>query len=120
MGLRASSTATLAFDNCRVPRANLLGNPGDGLKILFASPNKSRPSVAAHALGIARGAFEEMSPTLDGDILRFTHELGAMRLDELSQAMEEPTGRTPARDVIDTTFPSCSSRIPFPMNTNAM
>ncbi|MGZ5090332.1 MAG: acyl-CoA dehydrogenase family protein [Burkholderiales bacterium] len=59
MGLRASSTATLAFDNCRVARANLLGNPGDGLKILLASLNRSRPSVAAHALGIARGAFED-------------------------------------------------------------
>lgn len=59
MGTRASSTATLAFDNCRVPRSNLIGNPGDGLKILFASLNKSRPSVAAHALGIARGAFED-------------------------------------------------------------
>jgi alkylation response protein AidB-like acyl-CoA dehydrogenase len=59
MGTRASSTATLAFDNCRVPRTNLIGNPGDGLKILFASLNKSRPSVAAHALGIARGAFED-------------------------------------------------------------
>ena len=59
MGLRASSTAALAFDNCRVPRANLLGNPGEGLKILLASLNKSRPSVAAHALGIARAAFED-------------------------------------------------------------
>ncbi|HSV47116.1 MAG TPA: acyl-CoA dehydrogenase family protein [Ramlibacter sp.] len=59
MGTRASSTATLAFDNCRVPRTNLIGDPGDGLKILFASLNKSRPSVAAHALGIARGAFED-------------------------------------------------------------
>jgi acyl-CoA dehydrogenase len=59
MGTRASTTATLAFDNCRVPRGNLLGEPGDGLKILFASLNKSRPSVAAHALGIARGAFED-------------------------------------------------------------
>jgi len=59
MGTRASSTATLAFDNCRVPRSNLLGKPGEGLKILFASLNKSRPSVAAHALGIARAAFED-------------------------------------------------------------
>ena len=58
MGHRGASTATLAFDDCRVPRANLLGAPGDGLKILFASLNKSRPSVAAHALGIARAAFE--------------------------------------------------------------
>ena len=59
MGHRASSTATLAFDNCRVPRANLLGAPGAGLQILFSSLNKSRPSVAAHALGIARAAFED-------------------------------------------------------------
>jgi acyl-CoA dehydrogenase len=59
MGLRASSTATLAFDGCRVPRANLLGVPGEGLKILLASLNRSRPSVAAHALGIARAAFED-------------------------------------------------------------
>ncbi len=59
MGLRASSTAALALDGCRVPRANLLGKPGDGLKILLASLNRSRPSVAAHALGIARAAFED-------------------------------------------------------------
>ncbi|MEM5428499.1 acyl-CoA dehydrogenase family protein [Cupriavidus oxalaticus] len=59
MGTRASSTASLAFDGCRVPRANLIGNPGDGLRILFGSLNRSRPSVAAHALGIARAAFED-------------------------------------------------------------
>jgi acyl-CoA dehydrogenase len=59
MGLRASSTATLAFENCRVSRANVLGEPGQGLAILLASLNKSRPSVAAHALGIARAAFED-------------------------------------------------------------
>jgi len=59
MGLRASSTAALRFENCRVPRANLLGAPGEGLKILLASLNRSRPSVAAHALGIARAAFED-------------------------------------------------------------
>ena len=59
MGHRASSTATLAFDGCRVPRANLLGEPGEGLALLLASLNRSRPSVAAHALGIARAAFED-------------------------------------------------------------
>lgn len=59
MGHRASSTATISFDNCRVSRANLLGAPGAGLEILFSSLNKSRPSVAAHALGIARAAFED-------------------------------------------------------------
>jgi alkylation response protein AidB-like acyl-CoA dehydrogenase len=60
MGHRAASTATLAFDNVRVPRASLLGQPGDGLAILLGSLNKSRPSVAAHALGIARAAFADM------------------------------------------------------------
>lgn len=59
MGMRASSTAALAFEDCRVPRGNLLGQPGEGLAMLLASLNKSRPSVAAHALGIARAAFED-------------------------------------------------------------
>ncbi|MBI3515980.1 MAG: acyl-CoA dehydrogenase family protein [Proteobacteria bacterium] len=59
MGHRASSTTTLAFDGCLVPRDNLLGAPGQGLEILLAALNKSRPSVAAHALGIARAAFED-------------------------------------------------------------
>jgi alkylation response protein AidB-like acyl-CoA dehydrogenase len=59
MGHRASSTAALAFEDCVVPRTNLIGGPGAGLPLLLASLNKSRPSVAAHALGIARAAFED-------------------------------------------------------------
>jgi alkylation response protein AidB-like acyl-CoA dehydrogenase len=60
MGHAGSSTCTLAFDNVRVPRANLIGKPGDGLSILLASLNRSRPSIAAHARGIARAAFKDM------------------------------------------------------------
>lgn len=59
MGTRASSTAALSFTNCRVPRTNLIGAPGAGLTMLFDFLNKSRPSIAAHALGIARAAFED-------------------------------------------------------------
>lgn len=59
MGHRASSTATLAFENCRIPKANVLRGPGEGLNLLLASLNKSRPSIGAHALGIARAAFED-------------------------------------------------------------
>jgi alkylation response protein AidB-like acyl-CoA dehydrogenase len=59
MGHHASSTASIAFNGCRVPRANLIGEPGDGLRILLASLNHSRPSIAAHALGIARAAFKD-------------------------------------------------------------
>lgn len=60
MGTHASSTAALAFTDCRVPRTNLVGQPGDGMKIMVATLNKSRPSVAAQALGIASAAFSDM------------------------------------------------------------
>ncbi len=66
LGHRASSTASLAFADCRVPRANLLGAPGAGLKLLLSSLNTSRPSVAAHALGIARAAFEDAVAYVNG------------------------------------------------------
>ncbi|WP_238193312.1 acyl-CoA dehydrogenase family protein [Methylobacterium frigidaeris] len=59
MGTHASSTAALGFSDCRVPLDNLLGAPGDGFKILLSTLNKSRPSVAAQALGIATAAFED-------------------------------------------------------------
>jgi alkylation response protein AidB-like acyl-CoA dehydrogenase len=59
MGLRAQPTAALSFDDCLVPRRNLLGMPGEGLALLLAALNKSRPSIAAHALGIARAAFDD-------------------------------------------------------------
>jgi alkylation response protein AidB-like acyl-CoA dehydrogenase len=60
MGHRASPTAAVAFDECRVPRANLLGAPGEGIRILLTALNRSRPSIAAHALGIATAAFKDM------------------------------------------------------------
>ena len=66
MGHRAAPTVSLAFENCRVPRANLIGEPGSGLATLLVALNKSRPSMAAHALGIARAAFD--------DIVAYTNE----------------------------------------------
>lgn len=59
LGHRASSTVELRFDNVRVPRGQVLGELGDGFPVLFAMLNKSRPSVSAEAIGIARAAFEE-------------------------------------------------------------
>jgi acyl-CoA dehydrogenase len=59
LGHRASSTVELIFEDCRVPRANLLGEPGGGLSILLGALNRSRPSIGAHALGIASAAFDE-------------------------------------------------------------
>lgn len=66
MGHRGSSTATLAFEECRVPKANVLRGPGKGLNLLLASLNKSRPSIGAHALGIARAAFEDATAYING------------------------------------------------------
>lgn len=60
MGHRGSSTAALQFDGVRVPKANLIGKAGDGLRILLASLNRSRPSIGAHSLGIAMAAFKDM------------------------------------------------------------
>jgi alkylation response protein AidB-like acyl-CoA dehydrogenase len=59
LGHRASSTVELSFTNCRVPRSNVLGGQGRGFEILLSMLNKSRPSVAAEAIGIARTAFDE-------------------------------------------------------------
>jgi alkylation response protein AidB-like acyl-CoA dehydrogenase len=59
MGIRASSTRELIFDNCRVHKDQLLGKDGYGLMIVQATLDNSRPGVAAQALGIASGALDE-------------------------------------------------------------
>ena len=59
MGIRASVTRELIFNNCMVPKENLLGKEGHGLLIAQGTLDTSRPGVAAQALGIAGGALEE-------------------------------------------------------------
>jgi len=59
MGQHASDTAEVIFDNVRVPKENLLSNEGDGFMIAMKVFDKSRPVVAAGAVGVARRAFEE-------------------------------------------------------------
>ncbi|MBN2385060.1 acyl-CoA dehydrogenase family protein [bacterium] len=56
MGLRASNTVELIFENCRVPASNMLGREGEGLKILLSTLSISRIGVAAQSLGLARAA----------------------------------------------------------------
>ena len=56
MGISGSTTGELAFDDCRIPAANLLGAEGDGFKSAMRILDRSRPGVAAQALGIAQGA----------------------------------------------------------------
>lgn len=58
LGMRASETTEMVFDNCRVPKENLLGNVGEGFKQAMKVLDGGRISIAALALGIAKGAFE--------------------------------------------------------------
>ncbi len=58
MGIRASSTCELIFEDCKVPKENLLGKEGHGFIIAMKTLDKSRPGVAAQALGIAQGALD--------------------------------------------------------------
>ena len=59
LGLRASDTASIHLDNCRVPLENLLGGEGDGFRIALATLDGGRIGIAAQALGIAQGCLEE-------------------------------------------------------------
>jgi len=55
---RASDTAQLFFDDCRVPATNLLGKKGEGSKIMLNTLDSGRLAIAAMGLGLAQGAFE--------------------------------------------------------------
>ncbi len=59
MGLKASSTTEVFFENCKIPKDNLIGEPGQGYKIALAALDHSRIGIAAQALGIAEGAYEQ-------------------------------------------------------------
>jgi alkylation response protein AidB-like acyl-CoA dehydrogenase len=58
MGMRSSDTHEVYFDNVRVPKENLLGNPGQGFHIAMKALESGRIGIAAQATGIAAGAFE--------------------------------------------------------------
>ena len=59
LGLRSSDTASLLFEDCRVPGENLLGTEGEGFAIALATLDGGRIGIAAQALGIAQGCLEE-------------------------------------------------------------
>ena len=59
MGIRASSTTELIMENCIVPKENLIGKEGKGFGIAMKTLDGGRIGIAAQALGIAEGAFEE-------------------------------------------------------------
>src|ERR1700690_639283 len=59
MGIRASATTELIFDNCRVPRENLIGKEGMGFVVAMKTLDNSRTGVGSQGVGVAQGAFDE-------------------------------------------------------------
>jgi len=58
MGIKGSQTAELIFTDCEVPAENLLGHEGDGFKFAMMTLDRTRPGVAAQAVGISQGALD--------------------------------------------------------------
>jgi len=59
MGIRASKTTELVFEDCKIPKENLLGRRGMGFIVTMKTFDRTRPGVGAQAVGIAQGAFDE-------------------------------------------------------------
>ena len=92
LGLRASDTAQLVFENCRIPADLRLGAEGEGLKIALANLEGGRIGIAAQAIGMARAAFEAAlayareRKTFGRAILE--HQAVAFRLAEMASRIE--------------------------------
>lgn len=59
MGLRASNTVQLLFEDCRIPKKNMLGKEGSGFKIAMTALDSGRIGIASQSLGLARACFDE-------------------------------------------------------------
>lgn len=59
MGIRASSTRELIFDNCRIPKGNIIGKEGVGFIVAMKTLDNARAGVGSQGVGVAQGAFDE-------------------------------------------------------------
>jgi alkylation response protein AidB-like acyl-CoA dehydrogenase len=96
MGISGSTTGELTFTGCRVPEANRVGPEGRGFKLAMKILDRSRPGVAAQALGIAQGAtdyaleYAKTRETMGKPIVQ--HELIAAKLADMETACEAARG----------------------------
>ena len=96
LGISGSTTGELTFDDCRIPVANLLGAEGEGFKIAMRILDRSRPGVAAQALGIAQGAtdyaleYAKTRETMGKPIAE--HQLIAAKLADMETMCEAARG----------------------------
>ena len=79
MGLRGSPTAELVFDRVRVPAASLIGHEGAGFDIAMRTFERSRPGIAAQAVGIAQGALE-VAAAYASDRRQFGKRIGDLQM----------------------------------------
>ena len=96
LGIKGSTTGELFFDDCRVPAANLVGGEGEGFKIAMRVLDRSRPGIAAQALGIAQGAtdyaleYAKTRETMGKPIAE--HQLVAAKLADMETKCEAARG----------------------------
>jgi alkylation response protein AidB-like acyl-CoA dehydrogenase len=64
LGIRASSTCELSFNDVKVPAKNVLGKVGEGYKYAISILNEGRIGIAAQMIGLAQGVFDETMPYL--------------------------------------------------------
>ncbi|MGZ6340183.1 MAG: acyl-CoA dehydrogenase family protein [Candidatus Limnocylindrales bacterium] len=79
MGIRGSPTAELTFDGVRVPVTNRVGEEGDGFDLAMRTFDRSRPGIAAQAVGIAQGALE-VAARYAGERVQFGHPIGEFQM----------------------------------------
>jgi alkylation response protein AidB-like acyl-CoA dehydrogenase len=96
MGISGSTTGELAFDDCRIPAGNLIGEEGTGFKLAMRILDRSRPGVAAQALGLAQGAtdyaleYAKSRETMGRPIAQ--HQLIQAKLADMETACEAARG----------------------------
>jgi acyl-CoA dehydrogenase len=96
LGIRASDTASIVFEDCRIPYDNILGDPEvvqkkttAGFKGVMATFDSTRPAVAAMALGVARAALEFTREKLEEQGIEFRYGVGKHRLSAVEKDMFE-------------------------------
>jgi alkylation response protein AidB-like acyl-CoA dehydrogenase len=96
LGISGSTTGELAFEDCRIPAENLLGAEGAGFRLAMRILDRSRPGIAAQALGIAQGAtdyaleYAKTRETMGRPIVE--HQLVAAKLADLETECEAARG----------------------------
>jgi alkylation response protein AidB-like acyl-CoA dehydrogenase len=96
MGIKGSTTGEVFFNDCRIPADNLLGEEGEGFKIAMRVLDRSRPGIAAQALGIAQGAtdyaleYAKSRETMGKPIAQ--HQLIAAKLADMETKCEAARG----------------------------